>query len=155
MKIHMNAQLPFPSFDDARKLLSFWLDQQDKWFYFEGEKLSSISESHVTHSPPQFEGESSLWDDSVESIYYVQSRIVGRIRDVVNFPPSLLLENASVFTVLMSLDDKKTKLIEYVKRSQYGLVFSQIAYYEPVEDRESFLREDPRVKYKTDEENQQ
>jgi hypothetical protein len=149
----MNAQMPFPSFEDARKLLNFWLDQQDRWFYFEGEKFPSASEGNVTHSPPIFAGEPSPWDNSLETTYYVQTRIVGKIRDIVNFPPSLLLDDTSVFTVLMSLNDRKTKLVEHVKRNKYGLVFSQITYYEPIQDPAFFLRDDPRVKYKTDEEN--
>ena len=31
----MNTQIPLPSFDDIRRILNFWFDQQDKWFYFE------------------------------------------------------------------------------------------------------------------------
>jgi hypothetical protein len=88
----MNSQLPFPSFEDIRNILSFWLDQQDKWFYFETEKLISGSVGSVFHWPPSLEGIPSPLDDTKESIQYIQTRIVGKIRDVLSFPPSSLSE---------------------------------------------------------------
>lgn len=144
----MSIQFPFPSFEDFRKLLNFWFDQQDKWFYFETEKLISGSMGRVLHWQPAVAGSPSPLDDTQESTQYAQSRIVGKIRDVLPFPPSLLLADASVFTVLVRFDDLKDRIVNLEARKEYGLVFSQIVYYEPIHDVATFLREDSRVRHK-------
>ena len=94
----INTQIPLPSFEDIRKILQFWIDQQDKWFYFETEFIlsGSTGESEVpglrTSSIPAFASRR-------ETNQYIQTRIVGIISDVISYPPSLLLKNVSVFTV--------------------------------------------------------
>ena len=141
----MNAQIPLPSFEDIRKILQFWIDQQDKWFYFETAIIQSGStgESEVPnpiHTPVR-----TSWSKSSETNQYIQIRIVGSINDVVSYPPSLLLRDVSVFTVSLIYDRQTTKLVSIEKRDKYGLVFSQITYYEPIDDVESFLKGDARV----------
>jgi hypothetical protein len=37
-------------------------------------------------------------------------------------------------------------MVNVEERHQYGLVFSQITYYEPIENIELFISNDPRVK---------
>ena len=148
MNNQLPFQLPFPSFEDFRKYFSFWLDQQDKWFYFETEKLISGSAGRVMHLQPALAGLPSPLDDTQESTQYAQSRIVGKIQEVLSFPPSLLLTNTSVFTVLISFDGSKDRIVNLEGRKEYGLVFSQITYYEPIHDVAVFLQEDSRVKHK-------
>lgn len=91
MNNQLPFQLPFPTFEDFRKYLSFWFDQQDKWFYFETEKLISGSAGRIMHMQPTLAELSSPLDDTQESTQYAQLRIVGQIQDVLSFPPSLLL----------------------------------------------------------------
>jgi hypothetical protein len=145
----MNAQIPLPSFEDIRKILQFWIDQQDKWFYFEsGIVLSgSTGDSEVPglHTSP-FPAHASKREDK----QYKQTRIVGIVVEVISYPPSLLLENTSVFTVSLNyhLQQLNTKIETVENRAKYGLVFSQITYFEPIENIGEFLKEDKRVKQK-------
>lgn len=148
MNNQLPFQLPFPTFEDFRKYLSFWFDQQDKWFYFETEKLISGSAGRIMHMQPTLAELSSPLDDTQESTQYAQLRIVGQIQDVLSFPPSLLLTNTSVFTVQVSFDGSKDRILNLEKRKEYGLVFSQITYYEPIHDVAVFLQEDSRVKHR-------
>ncbi len=101
----------------------------------------------MTHSPPNLARTSSPWDNTEEAVYYVQTRIVGKIRDVVPYPPSLLLKDASVYTVLLSFDYIGAHVKRLEKRPVYGLVFSQITYYEPIQDVEEFLAVDERIRF--------
>ena len=142
----MNAQIPIPSFEDIRKLLEFWIAQQDKWFYFETETIQIGTSGRTQHSPKIIARHASTWDEINETFQYSQSRITGKIHDVVSFPPSLLLENITVFTVNLLYDCQKPDLVSVEKRKKYGLVFSQITYYEPVDDIENFIKNDIRVK---------
>ncbi len=82
-----------------------------------------------------------------ETVYYLQTRIVGKIGDVVEFPPSLMLNEADVFTAEFSRGQSytNTKIVEEEKRTKYGLVFSVITYYEPIDDYEVFIDEDQRI----------
>ena len=49
----MQTQIPLPTFEDNIKLLQFWIDQQDKWFYFETDIVQYlIIEIYVVLSPP-------------------------------------------------------------------------------------------------------
>jgi hypothetical protein len=142
----MSVQLPIPSFEDIRKILQFWIDQQDKWYYFEG----IPSESGITGEArvPNPLHSRAMMDTSTEkrTVHYLQTRLVGKIGDVVSYPPSLLLLDTRVFTALVSYDfDLRTSIVSQELRPKYGLVFSQITYYEPVEDLSTFLSEDPRV----------
>ncbi|MEW6086402.1 MAG: hypothetical protein AB1607_17595 [Chloroflexota bacterium] len=146
--------IPLPSFEEIRKILNFWIDQQDKWFYFEGDKMQTGSEGRVTHSPPPLARTSSPWDDKRETIQYIQSRIAGRIKDVVPYPPSLLLDDVFVFTALFSIDNLNGYVISRERRNAYGLVFSQITYYEPIQDLEAFLQKDARIKYEEKDSNE-
>ena len=50
----MNAQIPLPSFGDIRKILQFWIEQQDRWFYFEIGTIQSGSTSEKDLSPQYF-----------------------------------------------------------------------------------------------------
>ena len=142
----MNAQLPIPSFEDIRKALQFWIDQQDKWFYFEGAASQSGAEAESQTPNPLHSH--SMVDTSTreETIYYLQPRIVGKIGDVVSFPPSLLLHDATVFTTLLSYRwGPRTSIVSKESRSRFGLVFTQITYYEPLDDHDAFIARDPRV----------
>jgi hypothetical protein len=142
----MNTQFPIPSFDDIRRILQFWIDQQDRWFYFEGaaSQSGSIGEAHA----PNPLHSRTMVDTSTQkqTIYYLQPRIVGKIGDVISYPPSLLLLEAQVMTAHLSYQyGLQTSIVSREVRPKYGLVFTQITYYEPVEDHLRFLAEDPRV----------
>jgi hypothetical protein len=142
----MNAALPLPSFDNIRIALQFWLDQQDKWFYFEGAALPTGSIAN-TEVPNPLRSQTTIdFSRQDETLYYLQTRIIGKIHDVVPFPPSLLLHDATVLTVrLWHQRNLRTSVINKESRPKYGLVFSQITYYEPVDKPETFLESDPRV----------
>ena len=139
----MNAQIPLPSFEDIRKILQFWIDQQDKWFYFEIGTIQIGSTSQREHfrqgpfAPPH--------DRGSEIHQFVQSRIVGKIRDIISYPPSLLLTDVTSFTVKITFELQEIDVIKVENRKKYGLVFSQITYYEPIDDVNLFMAEDPRV----------
>jgi len=141
----VNAQIPLPSFEDIRKILQFWIDQQDKWFYFETAIIQSGSTGESEVPNPIHTPERTSWAKSSEINHYMQTRIVGSINDVVSYPPSLLLRDVSVFTVSLIYDRRTIKLVSIEKRDKYGLVFSQITYYEPIDNVESFLKEDARI----------
>lgn len=142
----INAQFPFPSFEDIRRLLQFWLDQQDKWFYFEGAILQSGSTGEVEAPNPLHIQTTVYISRRDETVHYLQTRIVGKIGDVVSYPPSLLLHDAVVFTARLSYQRRfSTSIVSKETRRRYGLVFSQITYYEPIDDYEKFLAQDPRV----------
>jgi hypothetical protein len=142
----MNAQIPIPSFEDIRKLLEFWINQQDKWFYFETETIQTGISGRTQYAPQNIARHTSAWDERNETLQYSQSRIVGKIYEVVSYPPSLLLQDVTVFTVNLLYDRPKFDIVNLEKRKKYGLVFSQITYYEPVEDIETFINIDIRVK---------
>ncbi len=144
----MNAQIPIPSFEDIQKLLKFWIDQQDKWFYFETETLQTGSSGRTQTAPKILARHASVWEEINQTFQYSQSRIVGKIHDVVFYPPSLLLHDTTVFTVNIFLDQQKADVINIEKIKKYGLVFSQITYYEPIEDIQFFLSSDIRIKNK-------
>jgi hypothetical protein len=81
-----------------------------------------------------------------ETVHYLQTRIVGKIGDVVSYPPTLLLHDAVVFTAQLSYQWQfSTSIVSKETRRRYGLVFSQITYYEPIDDHEKFLDQDTRV----------
>jgi hypothetical protein len=145
-----NVQLPFPSFEDIRKALQFWFDQQDKWFYFEVGLVQGGTSGRAQSPNPIHDHALWTFTESQQTIQYRQTRLVGRIRDVVSFPPSLLLSEAEVLTVDMTFfgASQGEWIVASEKRERYGLVFSQITYYEPINDIESFRQEDPRVKRK-------
>ena len=140
-----HGQIPLPTFEDNLKLLQFWIDQQDKWFYFETEsvKSSSYGETDVPAPMHQVTTERAY---SSETTYYVQSRIVGKISDIIFNPPSLLLSDANEITVKINFDRNSSSVISRKIRKKYGLVFSQITYFEPIKNHELFLEEDDRVK---------
>lgn len=142
----MNAQIPFPSFEDIRKLLGFWIDQQDKWFYFETETIQIGTSGRTQYAPNNIARHASTWDEITESFQYRQARIIGKIHDVVSFPPSLLLEDATVVTVNLLHDRQKPDVVDVEKRKKYGLVFTQITYYEPIDDIANFIKNDIRIK---------
>lgn len=141
----MNAQIPLPSFEDIRRILQFWIDQQDKWFYFETAIIQSGSTGESEIPNPLHTHVRTSWATRRETNQYIQTRIVGNINDVVSYPPSLLLRDVSVFTVSLAYERQTTSLVSIEKRNRYGLVFSQITYYEPIDDVESFLKGDARV----------
>lgn len=140
----MNTQLPFPTFEDFRKLLEFWIDQQDKWFYFETESIQSglVGFEEDFMSSPFSMGSRKKAEQFFQ---YKQTRILGNIRDVISHPPSLLLQDVTVLTIKLNLDNNSEKTVKTEKRKSYGLVFSQITYYEPIDNIEEFLSSDPRV----------
>ena len=139
------ASLPFPTFDDIRKILNFWIDQQGKWFYFETATLKAASYSEGNKFSPFQSIPTTSYESSRESFNYIQDRIVGRISDVIPYPPSLLLQETSIFTVHLDVDQGTKRLVNVEERETYGLVFSQITYYEPIKNVEAFLQDDPRV----------
>lgn len=140
----MNTQIPIPSFDEIRKILNFWFDQKDKWFYFETEMFQigingDIQKTNVPYGK-------TYRDITNEIFQYSQSQIVGKIYDVIEYPPSLFLQDVTVFTINIDSNNRKGDVVDVEKRKQYGLVFSQISYYEPIEEINIFILEDPRVK---------
>jgi hypothetical protein len=141
----MNPQIPLPSFEDIRKILQFWIDQQDKWFYFETAIIHSGSTGQSEVPNPLQRPYASPWSRSSEINEFIQARIVGCIKDVISYPPSLLLKDVSVFTVCLTNGLQYMNLISIEKRNKYGLVFSQITYYEPIDNIEEFLVSDARV----------
>jgi hypothetical protein len=151
----MNVSVnPFPSFDDIRKLLHFWFDQQDKWFYFEIELIQIGTEGEKEINRPIVYGNPKYLDihlpktqKNAQIIHYVQDRIVGRIHDILPYPPSLLLYDVSIFTISLAYRDSilTTNIISKEERESYGLVFSRISYYEPIKKVEAFLKEDVRI----------
>ena len=145
MKPTMNAQIPLPSFEDIQKILGFWIDQQDKWFYFETGAIQSGSTGEIQNPPKNISRSSPTWDKINETFQYTQSRIAGKIYDVVSYPPSLLLQDVTVFTVNLTVGNNNVDVLNIEKRNRYGLVFSQITYYEPIDNVESFLKDDPRI----------
>ena len=142
----MSFQIPFPTFDDIQKSLQFWIDQQDKWFYFETDFLQSgtTAESDV---PNPLRGQTKISRAmSYQTTKYIQTRIVGKIFDVVSYPPSLLLSDVRVITVKLTFEGKQNTICNASEqRERYGLVFSQITYYEPITSIESFLDNDKRI----------
>ena len=143
----MNAQIPLPSFDDIRKILHFWIDQQDKWFYFETNMMQSGIGGVIQKAPSQMGyGRLNNKDITSEQFQYSQTRIVGKIHNIVEYPPSLLLQDVTIFTVELEFPHKKGNVVDVEKRNQYGLVFSQVAYYEPIKDFQSFVANDSRIK---------
>ena len=142
----MSVQLPIPSFEDIRKLLGFWIDQQDKWFYFETGALQTGKIGEIESPSPNIARHVFPRNKLSETFQYSQSRIIGRIYNVVEYPPSLLLQDVTVFTVHLESDYQKGNVVNEEKRNQYGLVFSQITYYEPIENIEVFIKDDLRIK---------
>ena len=142
----MNFQLPIPSFEDIQKSLQFWIDQQDKWFYFETAVVQSGSFSQ-SEIPNQLRAQTrTSMSTSRQISKYVQTRIVGRIYDVVYYPPSLLLSDVGVSTVTLTYDGSEdVSVVSSEDRERYGLVFSQITYYEPIKNIEAFWKKDKRV----------
>jgi len=142
----MNSQIPFPTFEDFRKLLEFWIDQQDKWFYFEIEAIQSGMVGFEYEQPLGVSWAlSNNQKKATQTLQYKQKRVIGKIHDVISHPPSLLLKDAKIFTVNLNLDNDSEKITRTEKRKKYGLVFSQITYYEPIDNIEGFLSNDPRV----------
>ena len=143
---NMNPQIPIPSFDDIRKLLHFWIDQQDKWFYFELGMVQIGISGETSRTDTMGMGYSTGGNDKTkETIQYSQSRIVGKIHNVVEYPPSLLLHDVTIFTANLLWGNESHFMKSIEKRNQYGLVFSQITYYEPVENIDLFISNDIRV----------
>lgn len=127
-------------------MFQFWIDQQDKWFYFETAIIPSGSTGESEVPNPLHTRTITSWTTSNETNQYIQTRIVGSINDVVSYPPSLLLRDVSVFTVSLIYGRQITRMVSIEKRVKYGLVFSQITYYEPIDDIESFLTGDSRIR---------
>jgi hypothetical protein len=141
----MNAQIPIPSFDDIRKLLHFWFDQQDKWFYFELGMVQIGKSGEILKTELRRGALGGNQDKTKEIFQYTQSRIIGKIYNVVEYPPSLLLHDVTIFTAKLLWGDENHFMKNIEKRNQYGLVFSQITYYEPVENIDFFISNDIRV----------
>ena len=140
----MNAQIPIPSFDEIRKVLNFWFDQKDKWFYFETEMFQIGIDGDIQKMSGPY---GTLYRDITNEMFqYSQSRIVGKIYDVIEYPPSLLLRDVTVFTANINSSNRKGEVVDLENRKQYGLIFSQISYYEPIEDVASFISNDARIR---------
>jgi len=142
----MSAQIPIPSFEDIRKLLSFWIDQQDKWFYFETGALQTGKIGEIEDRSQNATSYVFPRNKLSETFQYSQSRIIGKIFNVVEYPPSLLLQDVTIFTVHLESEYQKGNVVNIEKRHQYGLVFSQITYYEPIDSIELFISNDSRVR---------
>jgi hypothetical protein len=135
----------FLTSDDMRKILNFWFEQRKKYFYFETAalKVASHSERQRTERTGYVLPASTEYREEV--VDYFQDRIVGRISEVVPYPAGLLLHDTSIFTVRLEINYGTQKIEKSEKRESYGLVFSEITYYEPIENVEEFLRDDPRI----------
>lgn len=140
--------MPEPLFltsEDMRKILNFWFDQRKKYFYFETAALQAVSHSErqkTERTGYVLPASSEIMEEVVD---YFQDRIVGRISEVVPYPPGLMLREASIFTVRLEINYGTQKIEKSEKRPNYGLVFSQITYYEPIESVEEFLHDDSRI----------
>jgi hypothetical protein len=135
----------FLTSDDMRKILNFWFDQRKKYYYFETATLKVASHSERQRTERSGYVLPASTDYREEVVDYFQDRIIGRISDVVPYPPSLLLHDTSIFTVRLEINYGTQKIENHEKRPSYGLVFSQITYYEPVENIEEFFRDDSRI----------
>ncbi len=136
-----------PSFEDVRKIFEFWFDQEGKWFYFELQTIQIASQSKTIHVPSNFARTASAEEETRQFHIYLQERVVGKILDIVSFPPSLLLQDTMV--CLVELNYKYQKSISVTSkenRPKYGLVFSQITYYEPINNIDDFRKNDLRIK---------
>jgi hypothetical protein len=135
----------FQTSEEMRKILNYWFDYRKKYFYFETGTLrvASHSERHRTERTGYVFPPSE--DHKEEVVDYFQDRIVGRISEVVPYPPGLLLHDTSIFTVRLEINYGTQKIEKSEKRQTYGLVFSQITYYEPIDNVEEFLRDDSRI----------
>jgi hypothetical protein len=56
-----------------------------------------------------------------------------------------MLHDTSIFTVRLEINYGTQKIEKSEKRPSFGLVFSQITYFEPIENVEEFLRDDTLV----------
>ena len=140
--------MPEPLFltsEDMRKILNYWFDQRKKYFYFETAAIKAASHSERQKSERSGYILPASSDIREEVVDYFQERIVGRVSEVVPYPPSLVLHEASIFTVRLEINYGTQKIEKTEKRASYGLVFSQITYYEPIESVEEFLHDDPRI----------
>ena len=72
-------------------------------------------------------------------------RIVGKINDVIYNPPSLMLNDAIELTVQIDYEESSHQVKLKKERKKYGLVFSQITYFEPIDDYVYFMNNDDRV----------
>lgn len=135
----------FLTSDDMRKILNFWFEQRKKYFYFETAALKVASHSERQRTERTGYVLPASTDYREEVVDYFQDRIVGRISEVVPYPAGLLLHDASIFTVRLEINYGTQKIEKSEKRESYGLVFSEITYYEPIENVEEFLRDDPRI----------
>jgi hypothetical protein len=135
----------FLTSDDMRKILNFWFEQRKKYFYFETAALKVLSHSERQRTERTGYVLPASTDYREEVVDYFQDRIVGRISEVVPYPPSLLLHDVSIFTLRLEINYGTQKIEKSEKRESYGLVFSEITYYEPIENVEEFLRDDPRI----------
>lgn len=152
----MPASMPIPTFEDIRKLLQFWIDQQDKWFYFETNPqdygTDVTSRGGLREVPP-------IGSNITFSIAYpnqYQERIIGKVSDALSFPPSLLLRDAKVLVAKLQLSkagkigghDRKpeARRVSVKDSKEYALVFSRIHYFERIRAKsaDSFMSEDPR-----------
>jgi hypothetical protein len=133
-----------PTFEDIRKILNFWFDQENKWFYFETAPLKVASNTEIDEDQEPFVATATIGHRR-ETVDYSQDRIVGLIFDVISYPPSLLLHDATIYSVQPDFSQGTKTIKKVEKREIYGLVFSQITYYEPIKDIKVFLQGDPRV----------
>ena len=135
----------FLTSDDMRKILNFWFEQRKKYFYFETAALKVVSHSERQRTERTGYVLPPSTDYREEVVDYFQDRIVGRISEVVPYPPGLMLHDSSVYTVRLEINYGTQRIEKSEKRESYGLVFSQITYYEPIDAVEEFLQNDPRL----------
>jgi hypothetical protein len=50
-------------------------------------------------------------DTTHEILYYSQSRVIGLIHDIVSYPPSLLLHDATVFTINLVPEHQENRVV--------------------------------------------
>ena len=136
-----------PTFEDIQKLMSFWSEQQDKFYYFE---IESVESGERVEDEPIWTVRSSipLPESRTQEVtrYRIQERIVGKIKDVLFFPPSLLLTDVSIRVTELTLQRNEKPLVTTLdtqEQDTYGLVMSRIHYFERIgpKDPKQFMEE--------------
>lgn len=135
----------FLTSDDMRKILNFWFEQRKKYYYFETATLKVATHSERQRAERTGYVLPAATDYREEVVDYFQDRIVGRVSEVVPYPPGLMLHDTTIFTVRLEINYGTQKIEKSEKRPSFGLVFSQITYFEPIENVEEFLRDDTLV----------
>lgn len=127
-----NLFRPMPTFEDVRKMLSFWFDQQDKYYYFE---TDSIDAGEFQKEMPVFSNSPLKGSTTSVNRHRIQEQIIGKIHDILTYPPSIVLTDVTVEFVDIEyspLGKPHSSKITLETQDSYGLVLSRIKYFEKI-----------------------